>query len=70
MRIHPVKENPIGSAVIEILEFRQTERHRSLNFTNNDNYFRFKMRVKLRKTVFYLISITFVVFLYRYLKLV
>ena len=70
MRIYPVKENPIGSAVIEILQYRQTDRHRSCYFTNNDYYFRFKMRVKLRKTVIYSISITFVVFLYRYLKLV
>ena len=29
MRSYPVKENPIGSAVSEILRYKQTDRHRS-----------------------------------------
>ena len=40
MKSYPVKENSIGSAVSEILRYKQTDRHRSTL------YYRLKIRLK------------------------
>ena len=41
MRNYPVEENPIGSAVTEILRYKQTDKQTSFNIYQKDQFFNY-----------------------------